>query len=257
MKKNPGNGSGGNADSSKKSCATVRESGIRRHSSLFVLLIFLSLLIATQAFGQDGSKPADAEAGKETITFTAKRMESIIAKGKEKTILIGSAIVNTGTIQVTADRIELFGKDYNEMLCLGNVTVKDDSKGFLLKAANVAYTRDTEVGIAQNQVQIDDSKNSLLLKAEWVQFDQKQSILVARIAVHILKEDFAVRAEYARYNRNDESLQVSGTPVALNSDGRLSADYMSGKADLNDLAMSGDVSGTITTTTTKKEEAAP
>jgi len=223
------------------------------------LLVLVVLFAAVSAFGQEsGTKPAEsAETAetKDTITFTARRMESVIAKGKEKTILIGSAVVNTGTIQVTADRIELSGKDYNDMLCLGNVTVKDDSKGFLLRAANVAYTRDTEVGVAQTQVQIDDSKNSLVLKAEWVQFDQKQSILVARIAVHILKEDFAVRSEYARYDRNDESLQLSGTPVALNSDGRLSAEYMSGKADLNDLSMSGDVSGTITTT--KKEEAAP
>lgn len=236
--------------------------GIRRPRSgvpaalLAPLLVLFVLFAAAPVSGQEGgAKPAESDETKDTITFTARRMESVIAKGKEKTVLIGSAVVNTGTIQVTADRIELSGKDYNDMLCLGNVTVKDDSKGFLLKAANVAYTRDTEVGVAQNQVQIDDSKNNLVLKAEWVQFDQKQSILVARIAVHILKEDFAVRSEYARYDRNDESLQLSGTPVALNSDGRLSAEYMSGKADLNDLSMSGDVSGTITTT--KKEEAAP
>ena len=221
--------------------------GIR---AAILLCAFVMLLTSVEsAFGQD----TDGET-KDTITFKARRMESVIAKGKEKTVLIGSAIVNTGTIQVTADRIELSGKDYNDMVCVGNVMVKDDSKGFQLTAAHVVYTRDTEVGIAENQVQIDDSKNNLLLKAEWVQFDQKQSILVARIAVHILKEDFAVRAEFARYDRNDESLQLSGAPVALNSDGKLSAEYMSGKADLNDLSLSGDVSGSISTT---KNEAAP
>ena len=197
------------------------------------------------------------EAGSEdtTITFTARRMESVIAKGKEKTILIGEAVVNTGTMEIKAERIELSGTDYNDVLCVGAVSVFDESKGFLLKAANLKYARDTEIGLAQNQVVLEDSKNDVLLKAEWVRFDQKQSLVDARISVHILKEDFAARAEFVHYDRNDESLQLSGTPVAVSADGRIEADTMTGTTNMDDMTFGGRVSGTITTK--KKEGTSP
>ncbi len=77
----------------------------------------------------------------------------------------------------------------------------------------------------------------------------------ARVGVRILKEDFAVRAEFALYNRNDESLQLSGAPVAVSGTERVEADSMSGKAGMDNLQFSGRVSGTITTK--KKEGSGP
>lgn len=198
---------------------------------------------------------APAEASSDTITFSARRMESVIAKGKEKTILIGQAVVNTGTVQIKADRIELAGEDYNDVTCTGAVSVFDESKGFLVKSATLKYARDTEIGLAQDKVVIEDSKNDVVLKAEWVRFDQKQSLVDARIAVHILKEDFAVRAEFARYNRDDESLQLSGSPVAVSPDGTISADTIAGTTSMEGLELGGSVSGTISTK--KKEGTSP
>ena len=227
-------------------------------------LFIAGFLFALAAMAQAQQAPAPAPGaapqgqasdGQTTITFAARRMESVIAKGKEKTVLIGQAVVHSGTMEIKADRIELSGQDYNDVLCAGAVTVLDESKGFLLNAASLKYARDTEIGIAQDQVVLEDSKNSVLLKAEWVRFDQKQSLVDARIAVHILKEDFAVRAEFARYNRDDESLQLSGTPVAVSEDGTISADTMTGKADMQNLEFGGNVSGTITTK--KKEGTSP
>ena len=204
---------------------------------------------------QPAAAPAPAEGSNDTITFSARRMESVIAKGKEKTILIGQAVVNTGTVQIKADRIELSGEDYNDVTCTGAVSVFDESKGFLLKSATLKYARDTEIGLAQDKVVIEDSKNDVVLKAEWVRFDQKQSLVDARIAVHILKEDFAVRAEFARYNRDDESLQLSGSPVAVSADGSISADTISGTPSMEGLELGGSVSGTISTK--KKEGTSP
>ena len=204
---------------------------------------------------QPAAAPAPAEGSNDTITFSARRMESVIAKGKEKTILIGQAVVNTGTVQIKADRIELSGEDYNDVTCTGAVSVFDESKGFLLKSATLKYARDTEIGLAPDKVVIEDSKNDVVLKAEWVRFDQKQSLVDARIAVHILKEDFAVRAEFARYNRDDESLQLSGSPVAVSPDGSISADTISGTPSMEGLELGGSVSGTISTK--KKEGTSP
>ena len=158
-------------------------------------------------------------------------------------------------LEIKAERIEISGEDYNDMVCSGSVTINDDSRGFLLNAASLTYKRDAEIGIAETGVVLEDSKNEVILKGEWVRFDQKQSIVDARIGVHILKKDFAVRAEFARYNRDTESIQLSGQPVAVTPDGTIAADAMEGKASADGLAFTGRVSGTIATK--KKEGTSP
>ncbi len=228
---------------------------MKRHALGYLFAAMLLVFSAAGTFAQSSSATPTAPADDTTITFTARRMESVIAKGKEKTILIGEAVVNTGSIEIKAERIELSGTDYNDVVCVGTVSVFDESKGFLLKAADLKYARDTEIGLAQNQVVLEDSKNDVLLKAEWVRFDQKESLVDARISVHILKEDFAARAEFIHYNRNDESLQLSGTPVAVSADGRIEADTMKGTTTMDSMAFGGRVSGTITTK--KKEGTSP
>jgi lipopolysaccharide export system protein LptA len=220
----------------------------------FILVCALLFFLAQGAVAQTTS-PVEGQAAEETITFSANRMESVIAKGKEKTILIGSATVLTGSMEIKADRIELFGEDYNDVVCTGSVSVFDESKGFLIKAARLTYARDVEIGLAQDKVVLEDSKNDVLLKAEWVRFDQKESIIDARMAVQILKEDFAVRAEYARYNRDTENLQLSGQPVAVSADGKIEADSIVGTPKIESMEFTGKVSGTITTK--KKEGTSP
>jgi len=219
-----------------------------------LLAALLGLIAAAPLCAQNAAAPAEEQSG-ETITFSARRMESVIAKGTEKTVLIGAAVVTTGTLEIKADRIELSGEDYNEVFCTGTVSVFDESKGFMVRAGTLRYLRDTEIGLAQESVVLEDSKNDVLLKAEWVRFDQKESIVDARISVQILKEDFAVRAEFARYNRDDESLQLSGQTVAVSSDGTISADAMEGKTELDSMEFTGRVSGTIATK--KKEGTSP
>ncbi|MHB0896523.1 MAG: hypothetical protein ACYC1A_03120, partial [Spirochaetales bacterium] len=79
-------------------------------------LFLAGFLFALAAIAQAQQPPApapgaapqsEASDGQTTITFAARRMESVIAKGKEKTVLIGQAVVHTGTMEIKADRIEL------------------------------------------------------------------------------------------------------------------------------------------------------
>jgi lipopolysaccharide assembly outer membrane protein LptD (OstA) len=238
----------------------AHDRGLVLFAAVMLALVLAAPLAAQQppvTAPQVPAPPAAAAPGDsdDVITFTASRMESVIAKGKEKTILIGEAVVTTGSLEIKADRIELAGEDYNDVVCIGKVVVFDEEKGFLLKAVSLSYKRDSEIGVAQDSVVLEDSKNDVLLKAGWVRFDQKKSLVDARIGVHILKEDLAVRSEFARYNRDTESIELNGLPVAVSEDGTISADSISGTAGADTLEFGGRVSGTITTK--KKEGSAP
>lgn len=230
----------------------MKSTGYRHPNRMYwpALILALALGPCLDAAAQD-SGSGDSS----TITFSASRMESVLAKGSEKTILIGTAVVNTGSMEIKADRIELSGEDYDRVVCTGSVVVNDAEKGFMLESGSLDYTRSTEIGLAEGEVVLQDSKNDVLLKAAWVRFDQKQSLVDARVGVHILKEDFAVRSEFARFNRETENLQLSGNPVAVTQDGRVEADTITGTAGADSLSFGGRVSGTITSK--KKEGTSP
>lgn len=230
-----------------------------------VLFLALAALAAAGAFAQDQAAAAppapSAPAGtvktsKDTIIFSAGRVESILAKGKERTILSGGARVQTGSMEIKADRIELSGEDYRVVSCSGTVSVVDTEDQIALVAASLTYDRETEIGLAEKGVELNDSKNKVILDADWLKFDQKESIVEARTAVHILKEDFAVRSEFATFNRKTESLELSGLPVAATQSGTMGASKISGSAaGAESLEFSGRVTGTITSK--KKEGTSP
>jgi len=204
------------------------------------------LLGSLQCGYTQAETPAVAANGKKPITFSARSVQGILAKGKQDTILVGSVNIVTGSLVITADRVELSGEDYVNVACSGNVIITDTEKGFSMVAEKCSYQRDTEIGIAQGKVAVDDTKNSTVINAEWVKFDQQNSIFEAAISVLVLKEDMSIRAEYAHYNRNTEEIKLHGGAVAITEEGSLKGDVISASSDWSNLQISGQVSGNIT-----------
>lgn len=210
------------------------------------LLIAALMLVAAQLSFSQASSTAPASGGKKPITFSAKSVQGVLAKDKQDTILTGSVKIITGSLVITADRVELSGQDYVSVVCSGNVNVNDTEKGFSLIAEKLNYQRDSEIGVAQGRVAVNDTKNSTVIDAEWVRFDQQQSIFEAAVSVVVLKEDMSIRAEYAFYNRDTEEIKLHGGAVAVTQEGTLKGDSISTTTDWSKLQVSGEVSGSIT-----------
>ena len=58
-----------------------------------------------------------------------------------------------------------------------------------------------------------DKKNEVVVKGGFLENWEESDETVVQIGVRILKEDLVCRAEYARYLRNEEKLELSGMPV--------------------------------------------
>jgi lipopolysaccharide export system protein LptA len=218
---------------------------------LFVIAIVSGALQTgfAQTEPEQSSVPAETQpaSGKKPISFSARSVQGVLAKDRQDTILTGSVKITTGSLIITADRVELNGEDYVNVACSGNVTVNDTEKGFSLVAEKLNYQRDTEIGIAQGKVAVDDTKNNTTIDAEWLRFDQQQSIFEAAVSVLVLKEDMSIRAEYAHYNRDTEEIKLHGGAIAVTEDGTLKGDVISATSDWSNLQVSGEVSGDITT----------
>jgi len=195
---------------------------------------------------------AAAGAWPDSVSFSADSVESVLAKGREHTILSGRARVTTGKVSISADRIELFGKDFHYMQCSGSVFVRDEDSGITLRSPELYYDRERKLSRATGPSILEDSKNKLVLKAEWIENDGENEVMVAQVAVRILKEDLACRAEYAIYRRKDKHLELTGAPSADKNGDLYHAARIVVNTDTEEITLEGDVGGTIVSSPKKE-----
>ena len=140
-------------------------------------------------------------------------METVLAKGKERTILTGNAEVQTEDNLIRADRVELYGEEFRYVTCEGNVRIVNEQKGIDVTCEQLFYNRQEKVVRVRGKVVMLDKKNEVVVKGGFLENWEESDETVVQIGVRILKEDLVCRAEYARYLRNEEKLELSGMPV--------------------------------------------
>jgi lipopolysaccharide export system protein LptA len=183
--------------------------------------------------------------GSQTFSFQGDRMETVLAKGKERTVLTGSAEVQTEDNLIRADRVELYGEDFRFVSCEGNVRIVNEQKGIEVTCRQLFYNRQEKVVRVRGNVVMLDKANEVVVKGGFLENWEDSDETVVQIGVRILKEDLVCRAEYARYQRAEDTLELSGMPV-VNWKGD---EYRALKIyiDLNTdtIRLEGDISGKV------------
>ena len=186
-----------------------------------------------------------------TFTFSADRTEAILSEGKEKTVLSGEAVVKTNATVIEADRIELYGDDFRFVVCTGEIKVTDEEQGFILNCRDLFYDRETEVTRVQGYTEMVDQKNSMVVKGSFLENRGKENVAIIQIGVRILKDDedgaMVCRSEFARYNRDEDLLELSGMPRVSWKGDNYSASRIRIDLETDEITMEGKVSGTMYT----------
>ena len=181
----------------------------------------------------------------DSFTFSADSVQSVLAEGKQKTVLSGHARVLSDKIAVSADKIEISGKDYSLLTCEGNVVADDKKNGIHLEAPLLSYDRDKSFAVLEGPALLEDGENHVVLKADWIQDDGDQGITIAQVNVRILKEGLACRSEYAIYRRKEHLLELSGAPRVVKNGDEYRATRMVVNTDSEEISLEGSVSGTV------------
>jgi lipopolysaccharide export system protein LptA len=181
----------------------------------------------------------------ERISFHADSVQSTLAEGRERTILSGRAGVSTGSLSISADRIELFGDDFRYLECSGSVRITDGEQSIRLETQRLYYDRTKKLARAQGPSILQDEKNQLVLKAEWIENDGQSQVTVAQVAVRIIKGKISTRSEYALYRRDDRSLELTGSPSAYRDGDTYRAAKIRVDIETEDIRLEGAVSGSV------------
>jgi lipopolysaccharide export system protein LptA len=183
------------------------------------------------------------------FTYSGDRASTILAEGSQHALLTGNARVDTQDLRITADSIELFGKDFIYAQCHGNVRVVDAKRGLDLSSQELFYDRSRKVARIKGNAVMADLKNEMVVRGGFIEDNDVEKITIVQIGVRIFKKDITCKAEFAKYWRDKKTLELSGLPWVSKGSDVYQAARITVNLDTEDISLEGDVQGTIKTGT--------
>ena len=188
--------------------------------------------------------PAAAEA--DQFSFTADQMETVLAAGRERTVLSGNAALTSDETEIFADSIELFGDDLAFALSRGGVRVVQVGDGIELTSETVFYNRRDGIVRVEGDALLIDHDNEMVIKGGFLEHWEERNETSIQIGVQILSDELVARAQLVHYDRGAQTLTLSGLPVVTWKGDEYHASRIFIDLDRERIVLSGAVSGQIT-----------
>jgi lipopolysaccharide export system protein LptA len=181
----------------------------------------------------------------DTITFSGNNLKTILAKGKERTVLTGNAVLTSDDNDIRADNIELYGEDFTFVRCTGHIRVINKKKEIDVTAEQMYYDRNQKMIRFQGNVIMEDKKNETIVKGGYLENWEDEELVIIQLGVRILKKDMACRSEFARYYRKEERLELSGLPRVIRKDDEYTALKIYVNLKNDEVTLEGNVTGEV------------
>ena len=181
----------------------------------------------------------------ETITFKADRMSGSTKKNAEKTILSGHAAITTENMELSAESIELSGKDFRFITATGTVIgkIKDSQMDFT--CGTMTYDREKKTAVLKNTVHLVDNQNNVTADAEIIDYNQNTEIAIMQINVNLVQKENTCTAANAVYQKNQKMLILTGNPTVQQGSDLFRAQEISLNLDTNEITLDGRVRGSV------------
>ena len=205
---------------------------------LFATLILISLYAALFA---------------EKITFSAGSMSGQAGDSSATTTLSGGAFVQTSSIEISADSIELSGDDYRFIKATGNISGKNLETKMEFTCDAMSYDRETKVAQLQGNVKLTDTENDVKADAQLIEYNQNTNIAVLQIGITLTQKKNVCTGAYAVYQKNEQMLEISGNAQVKQNEDVFRAQQITLDLDTQNITLSGNVKGSVTETKKKDE----
>ncbi len=217
-------------------------------AAVFLLALSSLLLLPNMAWGQE--EPS-------TFTFSGDSTSISFSEDDRRTILTGNARIRSEDLLILAEEIELSGEDFRYARCRGNVQVENSPQKITLTTDSLFYDREREFVRIRDYAEMVDLKNEIVVKCGYLEYYNDRELAIFQIGVRILKasEDgqMVCRSDFARYDREVDSLQLSGDPIVYWKGDRYSAVSITINLETDEISLEGDVEGEFTADNEREE----
>lgn len=190
----------------------------------------------------------------EKISFHAKRMSGTAGNKNNSTVLQGNAQVKTESMEIFAEYIELYGKDFRYIKARGNVKGINTESEMDFTCENMKYDRKTKIASLEGNVHLVDIKNDVKADAQIIEYNQNTEIAVMQIGINLTQKDNVCTGEHAIYKKNEQLLELNGNPQIKQKDDTFRAQTIFLNMDTQEITLSGRVKGTVKTEEQKPVE---
>jgi lipopolysaccharide export system protein LptA len=181
----------------------------------------------------------------EKFSFSGDSTTMTLAEGGQHALLTGHSRVESQDLRITADSIELFGKDFIYAQAHGNVRVVDARRGLDLTSQDLFYDREKKIARVRGNAVMADVKNEMVVKGGFIEDRDTEQIDIIQIGVRIFKKDIVCRSEFARYQRDKKILELSGMPWVSKGGDVYQAARITINLDTEEITLEGSVQGTL------------
>ena len=189
----------------------------------------------------------------ERISFSAGNMSGQAGDSSATTTLTGGAFIQTSSMEISAEEIELSGDDYRFINARGNISGKNLETKMEFTCDSMSYDRQTKVAVLQGNVHLVDLENDVKADAQIIEYSQNTNIAVLQIDINLTQKKNVCTGSYAVYQKNEQMLEISGNAQVKQDQDVFRAQMITLNLDTQNITLSGNVKGSVTETAKKEE----
>jgi len=187
----------------------------------------------------------------ESITFRADSMRGTAGNTNNHTILTGKANVSTSSMTINADSIDMYGTDYRYILAEGNVVGNNTESKLNFTCGKLLFDRTTQIVTLEIGVHLIDEENNVTADAELIEYNQDTQIAIMQINVTLIQKDNLCTSSYAIYQKEKQTLDMSGNPQVTQGTDKFKAQEISLNLSTQEITLDGRVRGSVTSDKSK------
>ena len=207
----------------------------------FSILIMILFLFVTPCFADD------------VIEFSADKMNGVTAENADYTKLSGNAKIKTSDMEISADTIELSGKDFRYIKASGKVSGKNSKEQLDFTCGQLNYDRIEKIAVFTGDVNLIDGQNDVVADAQRIEYREKTGIALMQIEVKIVQKDNVCSCAFATYRKNQKMLEMTGNPQVVRGKDTFRAQEITFNLDTEEITLDGRVRGNVTETSESKD----
>ena len=181
----------------------------------------------------------------EKISFSADSMSGTVGDKSDSTTLSGEAYVLTDTMEITADVINMSGKDFRYIEATGSIKGKNMESEMEFTCGRMKYDQETKIAQLIDNVSLTDTKNEVTAKAQLIEYNQETDIAVMHIDIELKQKDNTCTGAYAVYRKKSQMLELSGNAQIQQGNDTFRAQEITLDLDSQEITLDGRVKGSI------------
>lgn len=213
--------------------------------SVNLILAVLLSLTATQHLHADEETNA-----RDGVRFSSDHTEASVEEGEKTLRLSGDAWVETGSVRIEAETIEVSGERSRFIRATGSVSITDERQHITLSANSILYDRRQQLLKADGWAEMEDRENGIIVRGAYLENRQSEGITLIQIGVRLFKDTsdglMVCMTDSAVYNSDEQSLELTGNSTVHWRENTYQAAKITLALDTEEITMEGSVSGTIT-----------